>query len=56
MRKIEWPSPLLEREVDLFLRDFYTAERAYLEREQLLGKSHVDKHGQEKPGGENLGA
>jgi hypothetical protein len=27
-----------------FLRDFYTAERAFLEREQLFGKSRLDKH------------
>jgi hypothetical protein len=27
-----------------FLRDFYTAERAFLEREQLYGKSRPDKY------------
>ena len=32
------------REVTAFLRDFYTAERAYLEREQLFGKTKADKY------------
>jgi hypothetical protein len=27
-----------------FLRDFYTAERAYLEREQLFGRTKADKY------------
>ena len=44
-RSIGWqggdvPPQMEER----FLRDFYTAERAYLEREQLFGKSKADKH------------
>lgn len=47
-RKIAWPSPVPDPQVDLFLRDFYTAERAWLEREQLFGKPHADKHEQEK--------
>ena len=29
-----------------FLREFYTAERAYLEREQLYGKARADKYAQ----------
>ena len=29
-----------------FLREFYTAERAFLEREQLYGKARADKHAQ----------
>jgi hypothetical protein len=29
-----------------FLREFYTAERAYLEREQLFGKARADKYAQ----------
>lgn len=46
-RKIGWqgddvPPQMEER----FLRDFYTAERAYLERERLFGKSKADKHDQ----------
>lgn len=46
-RKIGWqgddvPPQMEER----FLRDFYTAERAFLEREQLFGKSKADKHDQ----------
>jgi hypothetical protein len=27
----------------LFLRDFYTAQRAFLEREQLFGRPRADK-------------
>jgi hypothetical protein len=34
-----------------FLRDFYTAERAFLEREQLYGKGRADKHAQPGPKG-----
>ncbi len=35
--------PLPPNEVVLFLREFYTAERAFLEREQLYGKVRPDK-------------
>jgi hypothetical protein len=31
------------RDVVAFLHDFYAAERAYLEREQLYGKARPDK-------------
>ena len=31
-------------DVVIFLRDFYTAERAFLEREQLYGKARADKY------------
>ncbi len=41
----EVPLALEER----FLRDFYTAERAFLEREQLFGKVRPDKHHQGGP-------
>jgi uncharacterized RDD family membrane protein YckC len=44
-RKIAWPTVIGEAETVMFLRDFYTAERAFLEREQLFGKVHADKHG-----------
>jgi uncharacterized RDD family membrane protein YckC len=43
-RKIAWTIPVPPRQVALFLRDFYTAERAFLEREQLYGKGRADKH------------
>jgi hypothetical protein len=36
-------------QVALFLRDFYTAERAFLEREQLYGKGRADKYAQPGP-------
>jgi uncharacterized RDD family membrane protein YckC len=49
-RKIEWPTPVPEAETAVFLREFYTAERAFLEREQLFGKPHPDKHYRDKPG------
>jgi len=50
-RRIGWTSPVAEADIETFLEEFYTAERAYLEREQLYGKVHLDKHSQEKPGG-----
>jgi len=43
-RKIGWSNPLPRQDVIAFLRDFYTAERAFLEREQLYGKSRPDKY------------
>jgi len=45
-RKIGWSEPVPRRDVMTFLRDFYTAERAYLEREQLFGKTKADKYAQ----------
>ncbi len=45
-RKIGWSEPVSRRDVTTFLRDFYTAERAYLEREQLFGKTKPDKYTQ----------
>lgn len=45
-RKIGWSEPVPRRDVMTFLRDFYTAERAYLEREQLYGKTKPDKYAQ----------
>jgi uncharacterized RDD family membrane protein YckC len=47
-RKISWTEPIPATEVASFLREFYTAERAFLEREQLYGKIRPDKHA--KPG------
>jgi uncharacterized RDD family membrane protein YckC len=48
-RKIGWTTPVLPGETMLFLREFYTAERAFLEREQLYGKARADKYAQPKP-------
>jgi uncharacterized RDD family membrane protein YckC len=42
-RKIEWTQPLTRDDIAPFLRDFYTAQRAYLEREQLFGRPLADK-------------
>jgi len=36
-------------QVVMFLRDFYTAERAFLEREQLYGKGRADKYARPAP-------
>jgi uncharacterized RDD family membrane protein YckC len=54
-RKIGWTEPVPPDQVVLFLRDFYTAERAFLEREQLFGKGRADKFagGSAKPEGAN---
>jgi uncharacterized RDD family membrane protein YckC len=43
-RKIGWNDPVPHSAVTAFLRDFYTAERAFLEREQLYGKARPDKY------------
>lgn len=43
-RKVEWLTPVPDAEIGAFLREFYTAERAFLEREQLFGKPRPDKH------------
>ena len=42
-RKIGWSEPLAPADTALFLRDFYTAQRAFLEREQLFGRPRADK-------------
>ena len=42
-RKIDWQQPLAPADTALFLRDFYTAQRAFLEREQLFGRPRADK-------------
>lgn len=42
-RKIGWTHPVLPPEALDFLRAFYTAERAHLEREQLFGHYRADK-------------
>jgi uncharacterized RDD family membrane protein YckC len=47
--RIAWTEPLPPNQVALFLRDFYTAERAFLEREQLFGKGRADKYAQPNP-------
>jgi uncharacterized RDD family membrane protein YckC len=43
-RRIGWTAPVPPSQVVLFLRDFYTAERGFLEREQLYGKVRLDKN------------
>jgi uncharacterized RDD family membrane protein YckC len=48
-RKIGWTGPVPRNDVTVFLRDFYTAERAFLEREQLYGKARADKYAQQPP-------
>jgi hypothetical protein len=48
-RKIGWTAPLPRKDVIAFLRDFYTAERAFLEREQLYGKGRADKYAERTP-------
>jgi uncharacterized RDD family membrane protein YckC len=48
--KIGWTAPLPPQDTELFLREFYTAQRAFLEREQLFGKPRADKYGGAQPG------
>jgi uncharacterized RDD family membrane protein YckC len=45
-RKIGWTELVPATDVASFLREFYTAERAFLEREQLYGKVRPDKYAQ----------
>jgi uncharacterized RDD family membrane protein YckC len=49
-RKIEFTAAIPDRNLDLFLTDFYTAERAFLEREQLFGRRRADKSDQPAAG------
>jgi uncharacterized RDD family membrane protein YckC len=49
-RKIQWTTPVPDADTDLFLRDFYAAERAHLEREQLFGRPRASKDSVTKPG------
>jgi uncharacterized RDD family membrane protein YckC len=48
--KIGWTTPVPPADTLPFLREFYTAERAFLEREQLFGKVRVDKFDQPDKG------
>jgi uncharacterized RDD family membrane protein YckC len=48
-RKIAWTEPVPDAEVEQFLRDFYAAERAFLEREQLYGRPKASKEDMGKP-------
>ena len=48
-RKIAWTEPVPDAQVEQFLRDFYAAERAYLEREQLYGRPKASKEDVGKP-------
>ena len=48
-RKIGWTAPLPHNDTELFLREFYTAQRAFLEREQLFGKPRADKYEAAQP-------
>ena len=43
MQLVGWTEPLARNDTPLFLRDFYTAQRAFLEREQLFGRPRADK-------------
>ena len=49
-RRIGWTRPFTGREIETFLRDFYTAQRAYLESRKNLGDERPDKFHQ-GPGG-----
>lgn len=49
--KIGWREQVAPENEERFLRDFYTAQRAFLEREQLFGKVRLDKHHPAAPPG-----
>jgi uncharacterized RDD family membrane protein YckC len=42
--KIGWSSKIADADTGRFLMDFYTAQRAHLERDQLYGKFRADKN------------
>ena len=42
-RRIGWRQPFTGRDIENFLRDFYTAQRAYLESRKNLGDERADK-------------
>lgn len=44
IKKIDWREPLAPDAVVEFLSEFYTAERAFLEREKLFGRARLDKN------------
>jgi uncharacterized RDD family membrane protein YckC len=41
--KLAWPAPIPAADVVVFLTEFYSAERAFLERERLFGRHREDK-------------
>ncbi|MCU1233607.1 MAG: hypothetical protein JWP63_1574 [Candidatus Solibacter sp.] len=41
--RIGWPKPVGGRDIEVFLRDFYTAQRAFLESRKNLGDERPDK-------------
>jgi uncharacterized RDD family membrane protein YckC len=43
IRRIGWTRPFTGREIEPFLRDFYTAQRAFLESRKNLGDERADK-------------
>lgn len=43
-KKIEWAAPVAAADVEPFLRAYYAALRAHLERRMLLGGAKSDKH------------
>ena len=47
--QVAWTEPVGDTEVEQFLRDFYAAERAFLEREQLYGRPKASKEDMGKP-------
>jgi uncharacterized RDD family membrane protein YckC len=47
--KISWSAQLPAQDTEVFLREFYTAQRAFLEHEQLFGKPRADKYGAAQP-------
>jgi uncharacterized RDD family membrane protein YckC len=42
-RRIAWKGQVADRDVETFLRDFYTAERAFLEQRKNFGEERSDK-------------
>lgn len=46
-RRIGWTRPFAGREIETFLRDFYTAQRAFLEARKNMGDERADKFHQQ---------
>jgi uncharacterized RDD family membrane protein YckC len=43
-RRIGWDQSVPDRDIETFLRDFYTAQRAFLERRKNIGEERRDKN------------
>lgn len=53
-RRIEWEGEMRPEAAGTFLRDFYAAQRAFLERRKNLGDERTDKRHRERKNGQRM--